>query len=113
MRFSAPARSVEIAISCDSIASERCWQGGCDLATRPADRVVAPAVARCHYPTFPPQYPARKRPQRQCTAVTELEKGSQNMSEDLQGQPTVGGAGATDQQNVQVLLDERELRTTY
>ena len=37
------------------------------------------------------------------------------MSEDItnQGQPTVGGAGATDPQNVQVLLDERELRTTY
>ena len=36
------------------------------------------------------------------------------MSEDLTGTaPATGGSGGAEQQNVQVLLDERELRTTY
>jgi len=35
------------------------------------------------------------------------------MSEDITNQPPATGGSAPDQQNVQVLLDERELRTTY
>jgi hypothetical protein len=36
------------------------------------------------------------------------------MAEDISGQSQVtGGSGGAEQQNVQVLLDERELKTTY
>jgi hypothetical protein len=36
------------------------------------------------------------------------------MSEDIQGQgQATGGSAGAEQQNVQVLLDERELKTTY
>ena len=36
------------------------------------------------------------------------------MSEDLTGSaPATGGSGGAEQQNVQVLLDERDLKTTY